>query len=73
MTKMISSQQILKKYFPLLQENTLKHKLLSSVCKKLLHEKEFIHFADCYPNLRGFDLIEKTLEHFDFSFATIDR
>ena len=70
---MISSQQILKKYFPLLQENTLKHKLLSSVCKKLLHEKEFIHFADCYPNLRGFDLIEKTLEHFDFSFATIDR
>jgi len=70
---MISSQQIFKKYFPQLKETSFKHKLLHSVCKKLLHETTFIHFAECYPNLQGFDLIEKTLEYFDFSFATIDK
>ena len=70
---MISTQQIFKKYFPQLTENSLRHKILSSLCKKLLHETEFINFADRYPTLRGFDLIEKTLEHFDFSFETVDR
>lgn len=70
---MISSQQVFKKVFPLLAENSLRHKLLSSLCKKLLHETEFIHFAERYPTLHGFDLIEKTLEHFDFSFTTVDK
>ncbi|TEW50196.1 lysophospholipid acyltransferase family protein [Psychromonas algicola] len=70
---MISSQEVFKKYFPQLAENTLRHKLLSSLCKNLLHEAEFINFADRYPTLRGFDLIEKTLEYFDFSFATVDK
>lgn len=70
---MISSQQVFKKYFPNLQENTLKHKFLNSICKKLLHETEFVNFSCRYPNLQGFDLIEKTLENFNFSFATNDR
>jgi len=70
---MFSQQQVFKKYFPDIAENTLKHKLLNSLCKKLLHEAEFVHFAEQYPNLKGFDLVEKILEHFDFSFATVDR
>jgi len=70
---MISTQQVFKKYFPTLAENTLRHKLLSSVCKNLLHESEMLSFAERYPNLRGFDLIEKTLDYFDFSFATVDK
>ena len=70
---MISSQQVFQRYFPTLEKNTLRHKLLSSMCKNLLHESEFIHFSNRYPSLRGFDLIEKTLEYFDFSFATIDK
>ncbi|WP_409439381.1 lysophospholipid acyltransferase family protein [Psychromonas sp. GE-S-Ul-11] len=70
---MISSQEMFKKYFPTLVENSLQHKLLSSLCKNLLHESEFVQFADRYPNLKGFDLIEKTLDYFDFSFATVDK
>ena len=70
---MISSQQVFKKYFPKVAENTLRHKLLSSLCKNLLHESEFMNFVDRYPTLHGFDLIEKTLEYFDFSFATVDK
>jgi len=70
---MFSHQQVFKKYFPQLEENTLKHKVLNSLCKKLLHEAEFTSFAERYPNLKGFDLIEKILDHFDFSFATVDK
>lgn len=70
---MFSHQQVFKKYFPQIAENTLKHKLLNSICRKLLHEAEFVQFAARYPNLKGFDLIEKLLDHFDFSFATIDK
>jgi putative hemolysin len=70
---MFSHQQVFKKYFPQLEENTLKHKVLNSLCKKLLHEAEFTNFAERYPNLKGFDLIEKILDHFDFSFATVDK
>ncbi|MEL0628756.1 lysophospholipid acyltransferase family protein [Psychromonas aquatilis] len=70
---MFSHQQVFKKYFPQIAEDTLRHKLLNSICKKLLHEAEFVQFSERYPNLRGFDLIEKILDHFDFSFATIDK
>ena len=70
---MFSHQRVFKKYFPQLEENTLKHKVLNSLCKKLLHEAEFTSFAERYPNLKGFDLIEKILDHFDFSFATVDK
>ncbi|WP_160062021.1 lysophospholipid acyltransferase family protein [Psychromonas sp. L1A2] len=70
---MISSQQVFKKYFPQLIENSLQHKLLSSLCKNLLHETEFLQFAERYPNLKGFDLIEKTLDYFNFSFTTVDK
>ena len=70
---MISSQQIFKKYFPQLVENSLQHKVLNSLCKNLLHETEFVQFAERYPNLKGFDLIEKTLDYFNFSFATVDK
>ena len=70
---MISSQQVFKKYFPKVAENTLRHKLLSSLCKNLLHESEFMNFVDRYPTLHGFDLIEKTLEYFDFSFEELGR
>ena len=70
---MISSQQIFKRYFPTLAETSLKHKLLSPLCKNLLHEAEFINLSERYPTLHRFDLIEKTLDYFDFSFATIDK
>lgn len=70
---MISSQALFEKYFPQLAKTSLRYKLLTSVCKKLLHETEFVNFAERYPNLRGFDLIEKTLDYFDFSFATVDK
>ena len=70
---MISSEQVFKRYFPKLAKNTLRHKLITSMCHKLLHETEFVNFSNRYPSLSGFDLIEKTLEYFDFSFATIDK
>jgi len=70
---MISSQQVFKRYFPTLAETSLRHKLLTPLCKNLLHETEFIHFAERYPFLHGFDLIEKTLEYFDFSLTTVDK
>ncbi len=36
-----------------------------SVLKRLLFEKEFSQFAQDYPHLKGLDLIEQVIEHFN--------
>ncbi|PKF62992.1 GNAT family N-acetyltransferase [Psychromonas sp. psych-6C06] len=69
---MISTEQFLLKQFPALPIASKRHKLLKFVFKRLLHEKEFIDFAQRYPLLSGFDFVEKALEYFEFKIATTD-
>ena len=67
---MISTEQFLSKQFPSIPLNSKRHRLLSFIFKRLLHEKEFLDFSRRYPILTGFDFIEKALEHFEFDIAT---
>lgn len=69
---MISTEQFLSKQFPAVPVNSKRHRLLSFIFKRLLHEKEFADFSQRYPLLSGFDFIEKALEYFEFNIATTD-
>lgn len=69
---MISTEHLLSKKFPRIPTESKRYKLLTFIFKYLLHEKQFVEFAQCYPALSGFDFIEKALEYFQLKIATID-
>lgn len=69
---MISTEQFLSKKFPALPIDSKRHKLLTFIFKRLLHEKEFTEFAQRYPKLSSFDFVEKALEHFEIKISSTE-
>lgn len=70
---MFTVDEVIEKNLPQLQKHPLLSSLTKKVLKKLLHEQEFIEFAERYPHLRGLDFVEQSLEYFDFSYSISDR
>lgn len=66
---MINIEQLVVDAFP---ENGMLRKYFSSpliaILRALLHEKEFIDFAEKHPNISGFDFIDESLKYFEFTY-----
>ena len=66
---MFSVAQFLKNHYPQLQKRPLLFKGASFLLRKLMHEREFVEFAEKYPHLQGIEFIEQALEHFNFTYS----
>lgn len=69
---MIDANQLLQASAPQLQRQPWLHKSMTWALRSLLHEQELQAFINEYPGLKGREFVEKTLEHFNFSYRTRD-
>lgn len=70
---MFAVDQVVNDYFPSLNNTKICRPIIKPVLRRLLHEKAFQDFADCYPHLHGIEFVEQALDYFDFSYAVSDR
>lgn len=70
---MFSVTEVISSYYPSLANKPWLFNPLTTLLKKLLHEKEFINFAELYPYLQGMDFVEQVLEHFEFSYSVRNK
>ena len=58
-TDAFSAKGVLRKYFS---------RPVIGLLRAILHEKEFVAFAEKHPGISGFDFVDKSLEYLDFSY-----
>lgn len=63
---MLNIEQMIQQQVPQLEHRPLLKRMTTRVLRHLLHEKEFIHFAQQYPHLQGLDFVEQVLDYFQF-------
>lgn len=66
---MINVESIVHSNLPQLASKPWLHRPVCSVLKRLLHEQDFVQFAERYPHLQGIEFVEQVLEYFGFSYA----
>lgn len=64
---MISIDKVVEDNLPSLANSPKVKGLVKKGLGYLLHEQEFVAFADTYPHLQGLEFIEQVLEELDFS------
>ncbi|WP_111978009.1 GNAT family N-acyltransferase [Algibacillus agarilyticus] len=70
---MFSVDNILEQTYPQLAARPLWGRFAKFVLRGLLHEKDFVEFAEKYPHLSGLDFVEQVLEHFEFGYNINDK
>lgn len=70
---MISVEKMVQQHLPQLQQKPWLEKPVKGALKHLLHEQEFVAFAEQYPHLQGIEFIEQVLEYFQFSYTVRDN
>lgn len=63
---MFNVEQMLQQQMPQLTTRPFLSKIGTFLLRRLLHEKDFIHFAEHYPHLQGLDFVEQVLDYFQF-------
>ncbi|SEA98322.1 GNAT family N-acyltransferase [Alkalimonas amylolytica] len=63
---MFNVEQMLQQQAPQLDHKPRLKKLTTWLLRQLLHEKDFMHFAESYPHLQGLDFVEQVLDYFQF-------
>lgn len=70
---MISVEQVLAQNLPQLSTKPWLYKPVSGVLRHLLHEQDFITFAEQYPHLQGLEFVEQVLDYFNFRYSVRDN
>ncbi|KNC67993.1 GNAT family N-acyltransferase [Pseudoalteromonas ardens] len=63
---MISVDKVIEANLPQLENSPKVKGLVKKGLGYLLHEQEFVAFADTYPHLQGIEFVEQVLEELDF-------
>ena len=67
---MLNVERLTDDYLPSLRSKPLVvQRPLQAMLRILFHEKELSRFQASYPHLKGFDFVDKLLEHFDFGYS----
>lgn len=64
---MLSVDKVIETNLPQLENSPKIKSLVKKGLGYLLHEQEFVAFADTYPHLQGLEFVEQVLEELDFS------
>lgn len=70
---MFTVDEVIERNLPSLQNHPFLTQVTKFALRRLLHEREFIEFAEQYPHLTGLDFVEQVLDYFDFSYTITDR
>ncbi len=70
---MFTVEQLVSDHFPAIPKHSLRYKSSVALLRRLLHEQEFVRFAEEYPHLSGFEFVEQVLDYFDFSYKVDER
>lgn len=70
---MFTVDEVIERNIPSLQKHPFLAQITKFALRRLLHEREFIEFAEQYPHLTGLDFVEQVLDYFDFSYTITDR
>lgn len=70
---MFSVDQVIKQNYPQLEQRPVWSSITKFILRGLLHEKDFIEFAEKYPHLTGLDFVEQVLDYFDFTYTIRDK
>lgn len=70
---MFSVEQVMSQQLPQLKQKTWLYKPVKGALRYLLHEQEFISFAQRYPHLQGLEFVEQVLDYFNFRYAVRDN
>ncbi|MDP5137000.1 lysophospholipid acyltransferase family protein [Rheinheimera baltica] len=70
---MINVEQVLSQNLPGLTSKPWLYKPVKGALRRLLHEQDFIHFAERYPHLQGLEFVEQVLDYFNFRYAVRDN
>lgn len=63
---MISVEKVIEANLPQLENSPKVKNLVKKGLGYLLHEQEFVAFADTYPHLQGIEFVEQVLEELEF-------
>src|SRR5690606_38051102 len=70
---MISVEQVLSQNLPGLTAKPWLYKPVKGALRRLLHEQDFIDFAQRYPHLQGLEFVEQVLDYFNFRYSVRDN
>lgn len=70
---MISVDQVLTQNLPGLSNKPWLYKPVKGALRHLLHEQDFVQFAQTYPHLQGLEFVEQVLDYFNFRYAVRDN
>ncbi|GAB2920304.1 bifunctional ornithine lipid synthase OlsF [Rheinheimera gaetbuli] len=70
---MISVDQVLSQNLPGLTNKPWLYKPVKGALRRLLHEQDFIDFANRYPYLQGLEFVEQVLDYFNCRYAVRDN
>ncbi len=70
---MINAEQLVAQHLPTLSDKPWLAKPVTGMLKQLLHEQDFVHFAERYPHLQGIEFVEQVLDYFSFRYQVPDN
>lgn len=70
---MINAEQLVHQHLPTLKEKPWLAKPVTGMLKHLLHEDDFVQFAELYPHLHGIEFVEQVLDYFSFRYQVSDN
>ncbi|MDX3774372.1 lysophospholipid acyltransferase family protein [Chromatiaceae bacterium AAb-1] len=70
---MFSVDQVISEQLPQITQKKWLYKPVKGALRYLLHEQEFIDFAQSYPHLQGLEFVEQVLDYFNFRYAIRDN
>lgn len=70
---MINAEQLVQQHLPTLKEKPWLAKPVTGMLKHLLHEDDFVQFAELYPHLHGIEFVEQVLDYFSFRYQVSDN
>ncbi|VAV92173.1 Putative hemolysin [hydrothermal vent metagenome] len=70
---MISAENIVRDYFPLLEGRRWLFKITCAAARYLVREQDFLNFSRQYPHARGFDFIDLVMDYFDFDVSIAEQ
>ncbi|HAT42048.1 MAG TPA: GNAT family N-acetyltransferase [Rheinheimera sp.] len=70
---MINAEQLVQQHLPNLTDKPWLAKPVTGMLKHLLHEDDFVRFAELYPHLHGIEFVEQVLDYFSFRYQVSDN
>lgn len=70
---MINAERLLEQHLPQVSRKPWLARPVTGMLRHLLHEQDFVEFANRYPHLHGVEFVEQVLDYFSFRYQVRDN